>query len=87
LSSTKSGIEFMVLLSTVDCKQQIEYSSVQYMYLCRVTLMEKLWQVLRHSCDGVSDGHCATIHRVENVGGKVLPSKKYSHSRLDMTGR
>jgi Lon-like ATP-dependent protease len=27
-SSTKSGIEFMVVLSTVDCKQQIEYSSV-----------------------------------------------------------
>jgi hypothetical protein len=24
----KSGIEFMVVLSTVDCKQQIEYSSV-----------------------------------------------------------
>jgi hypothetical protein len=57
------------------------------MFLSVVLWKEKLLRSLWRSYDGVDDGHCATIHRVENVGGKgYLQRSTHARASINLGG-
>jgi hypothetical protein len=86
-SSTRSGIEFIVEISPVDYKQQINYSTILHMCQSIVAWKEKLEWLLCGSYNGIGNGHCVAIHHVTKCWQERLLPTFYSFMHLNITGR